>query len=356
VNERLFEASVYTSYPLLAYLCLRCAYVGFRRTTAAAPRPLVPLRPRMAALAAGAAALALVLLSIPGGIVGDVAFASIAGATNLTHGVLPYGHLTQAELVHGDTYPLLAYAAYIPAALITPVKTGFDQLDGALWVATVSALLAAAAIHRLGGLRLALAWLSFPPVVIAASAGSNDLVAAACVAWAAALWAYSGRSAAVLTLAGWVKVAPFVALPLWVARTRGPVLGRASLAAGVATAAVTGWILALGGLDGLGDMVKAISFQAERGSLLSLWTLTNMDAAQVAVEAAVATLVVAGVVQIRRDPELARDPRRVGALAAAVLLGVQLAANYWSYAYLPWVFPLVALALLSDGRRIKPGL
>lgn len=351
MNERLLEASVYASYPPLAYLCARCAYVGFRRPAAApAALPFVRLRPRLAMLIAGAAALALVLLAIPGGVVGDVGFASLAGATDLAHGVLPYGHLPQSELVHGDTYPLLAYAAYVPAALFTPVKSAFDQLDTALWVATGFALLAAAGLYRLGGLRLTLAWLSFPPVVIAASAGSNDLAAAACVAWAAALAISSGRSAAAFALAGWVKLAPFVVLPLWLARERGAGLRRALLAAGGATAAVAVCALALGGLGGVGDMVKAISFQAERGSLLSLWTLSGAEAVQVLAQAAVATLVVVGFLQVRRDPVLAHDPRRVGALAAAALLGVQLTANYWTYTYLVWVFPLVALALLRDPR------
>jgi hypothetical protein len=351
MNESLLEASIYTSYPPLAYLCVRCAQVGFRRAAPAAEiRPLVRLRPLMVALMTGAAAVALALLAIPGGAVGDVGFASLAGATELTHGVLPYGHLTQSELVHGDTYPLLAYAAYVPAALVTPVKTGFDQLDAALWAATAFALLTWAALHRLGGLRLALAWLSFPPVVIAASAGSNDLLAAACIAWTAALLACAGRSAAALTFAAWVKLAPFAALPLLVSRQRGRGFGRALLAAGAVTATTVGWLLASGGLGGLGDMADAISFQAERGSLLSLWTLTGADAVQVAVQAAVVALVVAGAVQMRRDRELARDPRRVGALMAAVLLGTQLAANHWTYTYLVWVFPLVALALLRESR------
>jgi hypothetical protein len=349
MNERLLEAAVYASYPPLAYLCLRCAYIGLRaHGSTGVNRPLVrPSRVVQRGLLAGAAA-ALVLLAIPGGLVGDVAFASMAGATNLLNGTLPYGHLPQGELVHGDTYPLLGYAAYVPAALITPVKTAFDQLDGALWVATAFALAAAVAMHRLGGPRLALAWLSFPPVVIAASAGSNDLVAAACIAWAAALFAHSGRSAAALALAGFTKLAPFVVLPVWIARERGGGLRRALLAVGGSIAAVAVWVLALGGLDGIGDMVDAVSFQAERGSLLSLWALTGADAAQVAVQAAVVTLVVAGAVHVRREP------RAVMALAAAVLLGTQLAANYWSYTYLAWAFPLVALALLSGPPRRAP--
>ena len=48
------------------------------------------------------------------------------------------------------------------------------------------------------------------------------------------------------------------------------------------------------------------------------------------------------------DRALAADPRRMAALGAAILLAVQLAANYWTYTYLAWVFPLIALALLTE--------
>ena len=354
LNERLLEASVYASYPPLVYLCIRCAQAGFRPDRArAAPQPLadrfVPSRV-LAFVTAGAAAM-LVVLAIPGGLVGDVAFASMAGATDLIDGTLPYGHLAQTDLVHGDTYPLLAYAAYIPAAMITPVETGFDSLDGALWVASAFALGAAVAMHRIGGWRLALAWLCFPPVLIAASAGTNDLAAAALVAWAAALITHAGRSSAALALAAAVKLAPAVALPLWVLRARGPGLVRAAVAVGAVAAGVIGSVLALGGIAGLGDMIDALSFQTERGSLLSLWSLTGTGLAQLTVQAAVVTLVVASAVQARRNPALARDARRVCALAAAALIGVQLGANYWTYAYLPWVFPLAAVALLADRPR-----
>jgi len=357
MNARLLEASVYASYPLLAYLCIRCGLVAFRpRAADARAQPLIEriVRPRLVAVGAAAAAAALVLLAIPGGLVGDVAFASMAGATKLTHGLLPYGHLPPNELVHGDTYPLLAYAAYVPAALVTPVKTGFDQLDGALWVAAAFTLAAAVAMYRVGGLRLAIAWLTFPPVVIAASAGANDVVAAACIAWAAALFVHSGRSAAALSAAALVKLAPFAAVPLWVLRARGNGLARAAAGVGAVAGAVALWVVLLDGTSGMRDMANAVSFQAERGSLQSLWALTGADTAQVIVQAAVATLVVAGAAQAWRDPALARDPRRICALAAAVLLGAQLAANYWSYTYLCWAFPVVAAALLTTPRPARP--
>ena len=358
MNARLLEASVYASYPPLAYLCIRCAYVALRPSRAEAAAPALIERVasrRVLAIGVAGAAAALVVLSIPGGLVGDVAFASMAGATNLTHGALPYGHLPQNELVHGDTYPLLAYAAYVPAALLTPVKTGFDNLDGALWIAAGFALAAAVAMLRIGGReagpRLALAWLTFPPVLIAASAGSNDIAAAACVAWAVALALHAGRSTTALALAAQIKLAPFAALPVWVLRERGRGLRRSLLAVAAVAVGSAAWIVAVGGPGGLGDMVDALSFQSERGSLLSLWALTGADAAQVAVQAAVVTLIVAGAIQVRRDRALAGDPRRVAALAAAALIGLQIGANYWTYAYLPWVFPLIALALLTEPPR-----
>jgi hypothetical protein len=37
----------------------------------------------------------------------------------------------------------------------------------------------------------------------------------------------------------------------------------------------------------------------------------------------------------------------VAALGAAVLIALQLTANYWLYSYLVWFFPLVVVALLA---------
>jgi hypothetical protein len=87
-------------------------------------------------------AVALVLL-LPGGLVSDVAYASMAGR-QAADGALPC-NLAPGDLVHGDTYPLLAcWPTYRP--LIAPVRDGFDNLDGALYVAAGFALLAAFAL------------------------------------------------------------------------------------------------------------------------------------------------------------------------------------------------------------------
>jgi len=182
-------------------------------------------------------------------------------------------------------------------------------------------------------------------VMIAASSGSNDVVAAALVAVALAL-----GSTAALTAAGWVKLAPLALVPLWVAAARRR--GLALVGAGAVTAALAVVLVLLGGLGGLADLFGALSFQAQRGSLLSPWSvLGGGGGAQLVFQAAVIAAIAGASLRVWSDRALASDPRRMAALGAAVLLAVQLAANYWSYTYLAWTFPLLAVALLMDERR-----
>jgi hypothetical protein len=68
---------------------------------------------------------------------------------------------------------------------------------------------------------------------------------------------------------------------------------------------------------------------------------------QVVFQAAVIAGLAGAGLAVWRDRSLAADARRMAALGAAILLAVQLAANYWSVTYLAWVFPLLAVALLS---------
>jgi hypothetical protein len=356
LNERYLEWSVMAACVPLTYLAARCAMVALGRPAPQATAFVFdrfPLWDRR--LCVAGAAVALMLLSIPGGLVSDVALASMAGATTLLDGALPYGNLAIGELVHGDTYPLLAYVAYVPAAILGPVRDGFDGLDGALYVATGFALTAAGAlgvaVRRMGGdgARVALAMLTFVPVMIAASSGSNDVVAAALVALALAAGTYTSRSMGALTAAGWVKLAPLALVPVWIAAARER--GRALIAALAVTAAVAVTTVALGGTGGFADMFEALTFQAERGSLLSFWTLLGAEGAQLVFQAAVLAGIAAACVRVAGDPSLAADPRRMAGLGAAILLGVQLAANYWSYTYLAWVFPLIAVALLITPSR-----
>ena len=109
-------------------------------------------------------------------------------------------------------------------------------------------------------------------------------------------------------------------------------------------------LLLFGGRHGLSDMLIAIGFQGSRTSSFTPWWLTGSVPLQQLVEAAVLALIVGAAVQLRRDRRLATDRTRLAALFSAVLLGLQLAASYWSFLYLVWVVPLVALMLCRPGE------
>src|SRR4051812_23754583 len=190
LNARLVVASVVVATPALAYLVARCALVGLRPSRVSdAPEPSTPLydhltrawpterRMRLLRLVTGAAALAFLMITLTSTGETDVAAASLSGATNLIHGQVPYGNIAEG-IVHGDTYPLLTYVFYVPGALWLPVTDVFSDLSGALPIAAVAALLSAWGLQRIAArltssptapLRASLAWLSFPPVLLAAS-------------------------------------------------------------------------------------------------------------------------------------------------------------------------------------------
>ncbi len=201
------------------------------------------------AIAATALLLGAIAVGSPGAI--DVGYASSAGATLLLHGTLPYGHMP-TDVVHGDTYPLLNYIAYIPAAAVSPVRDAFDDTSGAVLVALAAALLVAATLRR-SGPRMVLAWLCFPPVAIAVAAGTNDLLLAAAVAGALTLASRPGRSSLALAAGAWIKLAPLALLPVWLARTRGrPLLRSASAVCGL-SALLGAWLLVMGGPTRAGE-------------------------------------------------------------------------------------------------------
>jgi hypothetical protein len=65
-------------------------------------------------------------------------------------------------------------------------------------------------------------------------------------------------------------------------------------------------------------------------------------------EASVLGLIAAAAVKLRREPEMAADRARMAALGGAILIGLQISANYWAFLYLVWVIPLAGVTLLAD--------
>ena len=374
-KQRYLSASVEAAAPGMAYLLFRCAGKGFgpaREPAASTPLTAVVMsgvdvarRVRWLRALFVVLALVYVMVGISSPDAVDVIYAVMEGATKLIHGVLPYGHMPPG-IVHGDTYPILSYALYTPLALLTPVNSVWESVDLGLAAAVVAALVAAWAVFRAiagprrssgetrpveveeAGLRAALAWLAFPSVLITVSTGTTDAVLAAMLAVAVLLWRRPALCAGMLAAAGWFKFAPFALLPLPLAPLRGRRLVRALAAIVVVSAPLVALLFALGGLHGPQAMLHAISFQFTRGSEQSVWSALGIDGLQPLVQGCVLGLIAAAVVKLRVDPALAGDRARMAALTAAILIGLQLSADYWAFLYLAWIVPMLGGSLLAD--------
>jgi hypothetical protein len=370
VNAGLVELSVIVGVLLLAYLGLRCLIVGMRAQASTVPSPQTPLldwlttrwerprRLRLLWLLTGALLAAFLMVTLTSDNESTVAAASLAGGTDLLHWQLPYGHITNT--LHGDTYPLLNYVFYLPGALLSPISTPWSDLSGSLAIAAAGALATAAAIWllarrslgagRSASVRAVLAWLAFPPVLLAASGGTNDLVVAACLAWMLVLAASASGSLLLLAIAVWTKVVPLVLAPLWLVRGEHARL-RVLVPAAVLSVLLCGYLVALGGIGAPGAMLRDISFPFHRGSLYAPWYALSVPWLQPVAQAGVLALLLWVVLRLRRSPSVWRQPARLAGVCGALLIGVQLSANQWTYTYLPWVFPFIALALLVDVPR-----
>lgn len=388
-NRGMLTRMAVVSYPALAYLAIRSAW------WALAPRPktraYVSLydhltrrwerrqRTRTLWILGGAAALVVAMTGLTSPNVLDVGYAAMEGATQIIHGVLPYGHIP--DVLHGDTYPIGSYLLFVPFAWLSPVHNVWDNADWTLVVAVLAALLTAGGLWRLGsslrhitpqsasiegagdrrssehgaGLRSAIAWLTFPPLLVTISTGTTDVALAAMLLVAWLLWRRPGWGMAALSAAAWFKFSPVAVLPLLLARLRGRALVRASLAIVVTSSVMVAALIAVGGAGAPKAMLQAMSFQFTRGSQHTLWTVIGGGALQQLAQAATVALIVGAVVRIWRDRALGGDPARIAAICAAVLLGLQICGNYWNYMYLVWAVPFLLLSLLREPVGIGSG-
>jgi len=374
LQQRYIDASVLAAVPGLVYLMVRSAWVAL-----GPPRPPAPCRPlvnagtpglsaagrvRMMRLLLLALALVFVMVGVSSPDAVDVIYGVMEGATKLIHGVLPYGHMP-GDVIHGDTYPLLTYALYAPIAAVAPVGSTWDSVDAALAAGVAAALATAWALVRSAsggrsrgagrpaeleetGLRAALAWLSFPPLLITVSTGTTDVVLAAMLVMAILLWRRPGFSAGMLAAAAWFKLAPAALLPVWLAPLRGRRLAAALAAVCAVSGAMVCLLVGLGGVGGVVAMLHAISYQFSRGSPQSLWAALGIERWQPLGQACLLALIASAAVRLRSNPEPANDRTRLAAIAAAILIGLQLAADYWAFLYLVWVVPLLCLSVLES--------
>ncbi len=336
------EVSVPSAYPLLGYLLVRMV-IAARRPPAPPPKLLVG--PGFLLLAVAFLAAFRVALNVVDGNVIDVGYASVIGADRLSGGHPLYGAFPP-DNEHGDTYGPASYAAYVPFELLLPWTSGtWDDLPAAHAAAVAFDLGCAALLWRLGGVLFAYLWLTYPFTLLVANSGANDSLVALLVL--AALLAASRPAArgALVALAGLTKFAPLALAPLF-AGGRGSHPRRAVVFTG-AFAAVLVLAVAPFDLSVLWD--RTLGFQQDRESPFSIWGLYELpDGVQLAAQLLAAGFAV-GVALLRPA-----TPAALAALAAAVLIAVQLTADHWFYLYLVWFAPLTWLALLAGPARSSP--
>jgi hypothetical protein len=354
-NQGRLDLAMPLVYPLLGYLLVRTLLAGLRpRESFGRLVPRVPVR----WMAVGLVLLVAfrVGLNLADSHVIDVGYASVVGADRIAHGE----ELYVDNDVHGDTYGPMNYLAYIPFETALPWSGEWDSVPAAHAAAIAFDLLTIVGLMLLGttlrrgrdgrqlGLALSFAWAAYPFSLLALQENTNDLmIAALLVLSLAALRSPPGRGA-LLGLAAAAKFAPLAIAPL-LATGSGERRWRSALVFGLVFAAVC-VIVTLpyipdGGLRELYD--TTIGYQLGRGSPFSLWALhPSLEWLQTLLKAGAIALAAALAFVPRR-----RDARQVVALAAAVMIAVQLPATHWFYFYLAWIAPLVLAAVMSGYRE-----
>jgi hypothetical protein len=286
----------------------------------------------------------------------DVGYAGVIGADKLVHGQALYGHFP-ADNIRGDTYGPVNYLVYAPFRLLFGWSGRWDDLPAAHAAAIAFDLLSAAGLYLLGrrlrgpnlGVVLAYAWVAFPFTLFAANTDSNDALVSLLVIGGLLVLSSAPARGALAALAGLTKFAPLALAPLLAAGQDGlrpRTLAKFTLAfllvAGLALVPA-----ALGtGLHTFYD--RTIHYQATRPAPFSIWGLWgHLGVLQHVVQGAAVVLALA-VAFVPRQ----RTPVQVAALAAAVLIALQLGVTYWFYLYIVWFLPAVLVALFA--RRPEP--
>ena len=100
-----------------------------------------------------------------------------------------------------------------------------------------------------------------------------------------------------------------------------------------------------GGVRALWD--RTMGSQLDRNSPFSIWGQTSLDWLHKVWEAGVIGLALFVAVLPKRRTEI-----QVAALAAAVVIAFQIAADHWFYLYIVWFAPLVFVALFAPYEQV----
>ena len=360
-NRGEISTSVPLAYPVLLYLLARMLVAGFRGGER--QERAVPLAPA-AWLAVGLVFLVAFRagLNVMESNVIDVGYSGVIGADRIVDGEELYGERFAADNEHGDTYGPVNYLFYVPFEQALGWSGSWDDLPAAHGAALAADLLVILGLMLLGrrlrpgvegrtlGLALAFAWAAYPYSAFALESNSNDTLVALAVVGALLATVPALRGLAI-GLGAAAKFAPLALAPLFATaadrRVRNALVFALSLAA-VLVATVAPFVPD-GGLREVYD--RTLGYQAGRPSPFSLWGQEpSLDWLQTAVKSAAVGLALLVAFVPRR-----KSPAQLAALAAAVLIALELAMTHWFYLYIVWFAPLVLVALLAPLRSPAPG-
>ena len=352
-NHAQIGLSVPLVYPFLLYLLARMLLLAFGRG-----RPVAPLR-----LIVPASWLVVAVIFLVGFRVGlnvtnsnviDVGYAGVIGADKLLHGKPLYGNWPK-DNANGDTYGPVSYYAYVPFRAIFGWSGRWDTLPAAHAAAIAFDLLTLLGLFFLGrrirgptlGTVLAYMWVASPFTLWSLSSNTNDTLVGLMLVLTLLVFTAAPARGVMGALAGLTKFAPPALAPLLLRGTGATWPRRRSLVSFTIAFLLTVVVVMLPVL--LDNDLRAfwrdsISYQAGRVTPFSVWGLWGgLGFEQHLVEGAAVALAVAVAFVPRR-----RGLIEVAALGAAVIIALQVAANYWLYSYVVWFLPLVLVALFGS--------
>ena len=324
----------------------------------------------------------------------DVGYSGVIGADLIWHGQSPYGHFPiegnrpkcgpadstgevrdriqtngRCESANplGDTYGPVSYIAYLPGYWIFGWSGKWDSLPSvhltSLLFDGLALLGLGLAGRRLGGSRhgprlgatLAFAWAAWPFTQYASNSNTNDAIMPAFLIWGFLLLTSPAVRGISVALSGWTKFASLLVVPLWSGypeARRGRDAARFLLWFAASTVLVFFvFFLEPSPLHAARVFFdRTVRFQVGRDSPFSIWDwgqyhargIPSLKIVQHALEALLVLSALALGIWPRR-----RSPLRMAAFTALLLIGFELVLTHWSYLYLPWFFPFVALTLIA---------
>jgi hypothetical protein len=352
-NRGEITTSVPLTYPVLGYVLVRMLWAGI------APRresgPLVPLVPiRWLAVGALVLAGARIALNIADSQVIDIGVAGVIGADHISHGQPLYdGFFAPGIDLRGDVYGVANYLAYVPFELVFGWDGTWGSVPAAHAASIAFDLLTALGLLALGrrmrpsagwglGIALAYAWLACPFTLYTLNANSNDALIAALLVGAMLTLASPAGRGVTIALAAAAKFGPAALAPLFATGTGESRWRQAAIFAAVFVAVLVFLFVPFLPDGGVGEVYdRTIGYQASRDSPFSVWGLApSLDWLRTVVRVGAAGLALALLVWPRR-----RSPEQVAALAAAVIVAVQLGTTHWFYFYVVWFLPLLLFAV-----------